>query len=235
MTPEEIRGELAHGVPPAVLLLGRFYEVQGLSQKIMLDHKVHPADVAHISKLTADYSRDIVKFAGAVALGPFKGIAVCMDGAAEQAQNILLKVLEEPPESVRFLLYASTGCKPLPAIMSRCQVFYVDSPDDVIAQARRNYRAMTETQSNETAAAKVASAVRAARGGDPALLAEALQGWDEACVTALREWAVQGITARTGFPDPAALRVLEVLARYRRARPANVAAAALSAAFLEEL
>ena len=42
------------------------------------------------------------------------------DEASEQAQNILLSVLEEPPETIRFILIATR--RPLPAVVSRCQV-----------------------------------------------------------------------------------------------------------------
>ena len=39
----------------------------------------------------------MVKFAQLAPFGPFKVVIAVLDGASAQAQNILLKVLEEPP------------------------------------------------------------------------------------------------------------------------------------------
>ena len=219
MTPEEVSRALRLRLPPATLLLGPLLEVRSISVKVLTHHKVHPADVAHISKLNADYSRDLVAFAGTAPYGFFKGVSICMEGATEQAQNILLKVLEEPPGSIRFILYGT--CEPLPAIVSRCQVFYV--------AGHREQRA----ENAGSAQGKAAAAIRAARSGDPLLLAEALRSWDDESHDALREWALRGVAVQRGSDLPA-LKVLEVLVRYSRARPVNAAAAALFFAFLEE-
>jgi hypothetical protein len=216
MTPEDVLAALGE-LPSAVLLLGPLRDVQDLARSILLDHHVHPADVLHISKLNADYSRVLVAVAATASYGWFKGVAVCMDGATEQAQNILLKTLEEPPESIRFILYGTV--MPLPAIVGRCRVFRLGSG------------ALHLPSGDEGVAGKVASAVRAARTGDPLLLADTLRGWDEVCGVALREWALREARASG---DKSAWRVLEVLSRYPRARPINAAAAALSLGFLEE-
>ena len=47
--------------------------------------------------LSAADARNLVKFAGTAPFGPFKAVIAGLDGASAQAQNILLKVLEEPP------------------------------------------------------------------------------------------------------------------------------------------
>ena len=41
-----------------------------------------------------------MQFAGTAPFGPFKAVIAVLDGASAQAQNILLKVLEEPPPGV---------------------------------------------------------------------------------------------------------------------------------------
>jgi DNA polymerase-3 subunit delta' len=45
------------------------------------------------------------------------------------AANTLLKILEEPPEAVTFLLLTSAPGRLLPTVRSRCQVFNVAAPD----------------------------------------------------------------------------------------------------------
>lgn len=47
----------------------------------------------------------------------------------EQAQNSLLKILEEPPAGIRFVLTAPAQDKLLPTILSRVQVFRLRAPD----------------------------------------------------------------------------------------------------------
>lgn len=53
----------------------------------------------------------------------------------EQAQNALLKILEEPPAGVRFVLTAPTQDKLLPTILSRVQTFWLQPPpvEDCVA------------------------------------------------------------------------------------------------------
>ncbi|NLG93089.1 MAG: DNA polymerase III subunit [Clostridiales bacterium] len=46
---------------------------------------------------------------------------------SEVSQNALLKVFEEPPESVRFLLTASSAAALLPTIRSRAQIFSLEA------------------------------------------------------------------------------------------------------------
>jgi DNA polymerase III subunit delta' len=54
----------------------------------------------------------------------------------EQAANSLLKLLEEPPAYMVFILVASTAAPLLPTIVSRCRVIRFQSlPHDLLAQA----------------------------------------------------------------------------------------------------
>ena len=48
-----------------------------------------------------------------------------------EAQNALLKVLEEPPQSSRFILTAPTSEGLLPTVSSRCQITHLKSKLDV--------------------------------------------------------------------------------------------------------
>ena len=56
-----------------------------------------------------------------------------LDGAdhmTEQAQNALLKVLEEPPSYVIFLLTCGAASSLLPTVRSRAQIFRVQKEDN---------------------------------------------------------------------------------------------------------
>lgn len=52
-----------------------------------------------------------------------------IDGATEQAQNKMLKILEEPPQNVIFLLSATNENKVLRTIVSRVQKIYINKID----------------------------------------------------------------------------------------------------------
>ena len=51
------------------------------------------------------------------------------DTLNEQSQNALLKVLEEPPENVIFILIAETKASFLETIISRCVVLTLSTPE----------------------------------------------------------------------------------------------------------
>ena len=56
-----------------------------------------------------------------------------IDNSTEQAQNKLLKVLEEPPKNVYFLISCRSSDKVLPTIKSRCDKIFVEklSPEEL--------------------------------------------------------------------------------------------------------
>lgn len=53
----------------------------------------------------------------------------CADTLNEQAQNALLKILEEPPTTVMFILIAESKASLLDTIVSRCVVFSLGVPE----------------------------------------------------------------------------------------------------------
>lgn len=76
------------------------------------------------SKLGIEQARAIKKH---FSLKPYqsKGIAVVMDDASNltiEAQNALLKTLEEPPKDAILILAAPSDAKFLPTILSRCEI-----------------------------------------------------------------------------------------------------------------
>jgi len=210
---------LKRGLPPATLLLGPDLEqMVRLARYAKNEHGVVQADLIIARHLSAADARNLVKFAGTAPFGPFKLVIAVLDGATPQAQNILLKVLEEPPETIRFILVATA--RPLPTIVSRCQVI-VGPPTGF---------------GDGTAIGKVFDAViaalKAARAGDLAGLDTALDGWGDVHHSALCALLTEAAAGRTpldshGLSATQARRLLGALGRYDGAHPRLAAHAAL--------
>lgn len=234
-SPDHVFGELSRALPPVVLFLGpRPPELYGLAARLVTHHRVHRSDIVeHYGVgLTAAEARGLVAYAGIASYGPFKAVILGLDGVSEQAQNILLKVLEEPPGQIRFLLFARTA--PLPTVVSRARVYRFGQVSD-----------NEEQPADGPVKARVAAALRAASAHDEETLASVLAGWNDDCQSLLAAWAAEAAAGRWAkhgglFPEwqhasrHRALAVLEGLARYPRARPANAAAVALGQAFGKE-
>ena len=94
-----------------------------------LDIKMYPQNK---EKLLVSDSNEIVDetFVKPVNLENKIFIIESIDESTEQAQNKLLKVLEEPPKNVYFLITCKAGDKVLPTIKSRCDKIYVEKVED---------------------------------------------------------------------------------------------------------
>ena len=209
---------------PAMLWLGP--DVNGMAaqaQALTRNHGAHPADRISVRHLSAADARTVVNFAATSPFGPFKAVIACLDGASAQAQNILLKVLEEPPlldsgePAIRFILLSAS--LPLPTIMSRCQVITVDGEG-------------RSPEPGQKVTAQVAAALNAAMAGYPDLagLNAALVGWGDAHHSALCSLLAEAAAGR----DPNRLldraqarRLLGALGRFNGAQPRLAAHAAL--------
>jgi hypothetical protein len=88
----------------------------------------------------------------------------------EEAANAFLKILEEPPEHVRFLLLAANPAAVLPTVRSRCQLLALPGPLSIAAE-------MSEIVSPELLASAIdGHDVRLLATGARAALGEALCG-----------------------------------------------------------
>ena len=156
---------LERELPPATLLLGPDLDLMlRAAYHAVRRHGVVQADRVIIRRLSAADARNLVRFARTAPFGPFKAVTIVTDEASEQAQNILLKVLEEPPETIRFILIATR--RPLPAVVSRCQVI-------TVPVARPEWESASEVTS------QVKAALTAALAGDLDALDKALAGWGD--------------------------------------------------------
>lgn len=202
MTPESARDVLTRYLPQAVLLLGpgsrELGTELGLVYGLQEDIPVLDADAAR-------RVRDQVQF---IPPHPPLVYLIGLDGASVPAQNMLLKVLEEPPPWVRLIL--ASAHEPLKTIVSRCQV---------VTLAGGAGRAAPDPR----ARGQVGTAVKAARNGSQVLLAQAMKGWGPPHGQLLQDWAFEAAAGHWARFDPGfapgvtpgqALALLEALARY---------------------
>jgi hypothetical protein len=117
------RASLEKNLPSVALLRGP--ESVGkwtLALHLAKHHGIAPVDSRFINPLTTAASRELKSFAMSAPLsGQAKLLVINLDGASPSSLNALLKILEEPPGHVRFIL-VSTGAT-LVTIESRAQIF----------------------------------------------------------------------------------------------------------------
>lgn len=210
---------LERELPPATLLVGPDVEslLYAAHRAVTRKHGVARADTLVRRHVSAADARGIVKAVQFAPFGPLKVILAVLDGSTPQAQNILLKVVEEPPACARLILVASS--RPLATICSRCQVITV--PGD---------GARPEADAKTTGA--VSAALAAAAAGDLRGLEQALSGWGDdhhAVLTGVLADAAAG--DRSDMDAGLARKLLGLLGRHDHAHPRLAAHAALAAAF----
>lgn len=204
MTPEQVIAELAGDLAPATLVLGPGswpLVTRAAGSEWLTGGDLSPADVRQLREN--------------VWLLPARGVrvvALCLDKASEQVQNMLLKLLEEPPDSTRLVLAAER--RPLPTVVSRCRVLVTGQ--EVAGEA-----------ADPRDKAAVATALRAARSGQAVLLAQALRNWLPVQAKLLAVWAAEAASGQwkvfdastaPGVSADQAVRLLTELARYPGAK-----------------
>jgi DNA polymerase III delta subunit-like protein len=204
MTPDQVRAALAGDLPPATLVLGPgAWDVVGGG----------PPDPDWIRRrdLDADMARQVCEVAGWASVRGRQVFALNLDGASRQVQDMLLKVLEEPPATTRFVLTATSAV--LLTVRSRCRVLVLSGQPPVPDDARER--------------TAVGTAIQAARSGQAGLLAQAVRGWEPAHARLLASWAAEAATGRwrrfspdfaPGVQVSQALQLAAELGRYQGAR-----------------
>ncbi len=115
---------LLRGLPPVTLLTGPpSVGKWTLTAHVARQLRIPSADQQAVEVLSADRARQVITFCGRAPFGRFKLVRARLDGSNPTALGVLLKTLEEPPATARFLLTASG--RVLPTILSRAAVFRV--------------------------------------------------------------------------------------------------------------
>lgn len=212
-----------------------------------------------VTELTADEARRVTREAGIAPFGPRKNILIRLDKSSETAQNILLKTLEEPAPTARFLLLASEPL--LPTIVSRChrirvglltddEVFLVLTGLGVSEADARAYapwgngqvapalEAVSGAERLRAERGLVSAALKAALSPEAGLLSTVMRGWGREHTVHLTAWAAEashgrwrrfGPAVAPGVTQAQARRLLVALSRYSGTHTA--AAVALDEAF----
>ena len=116
---EKALSSIPDPLPHALLLLGP----SGIGKKRvalkLLTENTEWANIQTVGNLTKDAARAVVRFheTAPLAAGP-KMTLMDLSRASDAAQNVLLKILEEPPRWSRFVLHSDI--EPLLTIKSRC-------------------------------------------------------------------------------------------------------------------
>lgn len=218
MRADEIRAMLAADLPPALLVRGPG----------AWDLAVSAAEPGWevVPRLDAALARSVRAAAWLLPQGARRVFLLNLDGASPVLQNSMLKVLEEPPGTSRFVLTASG--RVLPTVESRCRQVTLGrladpAPDDP--------RALTA----------VSAAVRIALTGQSAALAREVRRWwqdagpgeDPPHPRLLARWAAEAAAGRwvrfgpefaPGASPAQATQLLAELARYRGSRMASLVA-----------
>ena len=77
------------------------------------------------------YLKPIKSEAKAIILKAYSGLTI-------EAQNALLKILEEPPNNTIILLLVETGSQVLPTILSRCKIITIDDKKEKFSKTEED-------------------------------------------------------------------------------------------------
>lgn len=109
--------------------------IESYIQKLALKHSIDSLDTLYIVPEGSSLGvKDIKTLQKDIFLTPIKGskrmvIIQNSELLTVPAQNMLLKTLEEPPDSTFIILVAPTKEVLLPTILSRCSILELDSPN----------------------------------------------------------------------------------------------------------
>jgi DNA polymerase III, delta subunit len=247
-----VREVLEKSLPPVALLAGpEHVGKKTLARYLQHRHAPISYDRMWVTSLTSPMAAELSRFAMRAPQGPLKVAVVSLSKANVLTLNAALKLLEEPPSFMRFILVASAPV--LPTIESRSEIYACGllsdtevalaleahglSADLAARQAPAGFgQVRPALESGSRSRTVVLSALRAALARDPQALSIALRNWDEVAQRLLRMWCQESLsghwrvfTARDVLASQEfAMRLLTGLRL--GARPRLTARAALEAA-----
>ena len=152
-------------------MIARHIAKQALGTPVLLEASANYTEIVAEKSITIEQIRLLTKFMQLKVPGTAKirrvAVVVGADTMTTEAQNALLKLLEEPPADTMLLLTAEQVYGLLPTIRSRAQVLQVIQPS--LGQAVEYFQAVGNTKSDIDRAYSIS-------GGQPGLLAALLDG-----------------------------------------------------------
>jgi len=239
------QARLRQNLPRVSLLVGPYSVGKTtLAFEIARAYEVHDADLLRFKKLTVDDARAIVQASQTPPNGSLKVLVIDLDYASEAALNVLLKALEESPESTRFILIAQEV--PMETITSRSTLLRFplltdEQVEDILLRRKfapaqaKNLAGMAKGQvrpalqlaSNSLDKIPVLAALKALRDRDEDALSALASRWTEENTTLLSIMAHEVISTRwrifqaaevEGTPTRLALLILTALRQNVRPR-----------------
>lgn len=175
--------------------------------------RVEEADTLRIENLTMPSVRTVVDFAERAAAADRRLVVIRLDGAREDALNVLLKTLEEGHESTDFILIAEET--PMATIATRSTIFrfgFLAEREVEEVLTDRNFRPEDAHRYATMSGGQVSRAldvvnkrdvrhgvmiaVRAFRDADPAVLESAAKEWSDDHTALLATWCRECLTGR---------------------------------------
>ena len=105
---------------PVTLLIGPEGIGKAMAAKAVVEQAVAPYDARWLPSCGVGDVRDLGRFVSVASATGRKMVGLDLDGATESSQHALLKMLEEPPRGVRFVLTSSGSL--LPTVRSRSEI-----------------------------------------------------------------------------------------------------------------
>lgn len=129
----------------SILLIGKSQERRNeYIASFCTKQKISPFDKQLLEPQTASFGiEDIRTMQKTAYLAPSHGLEKCiiLNNAqllTPEAQNALLKILEEPPAHTTFILSATTDATMLPTIVSRCRIQKIERAAQGLDDDRKN-------------------------------------------------------------------------------------------------
>lgn len=212
---EKVRTQLEQNLPPVTLLRGpASVGKRTLALHLAAVHGVREVDIRFSPLLTVDEAREFRLFAATAPFGPLKIMIFRLESAGSRALNALLKALEEPPPTVRYLLLSTDST--LDTIASRAVVYrlgllseselrlvLVDCLGMVPTLASRaasvgGGQVQRALQAGEADSQRthVLTALKAVSDKDPELLERAMEQWEIEQHELLVSWCLEAVTGR---------------------------------------
>lgn len=166
---EAVRWQLERHLPRVSLLYGPpSIGKTTLVKHLALYYGIGIYDVFTVGgSLTIDVARNLQRWSATAPFGELRLADVCLDNSSSGAQNALLKVLEEPPPTLRVILRAS---KPvIDTVRSRCAFYRMSALSNeqvtevLVGQGWSRARA---TRAAERSDGRVAQAIAADKNSD---------------------------------------------------------------------
>ena len=227
---------------PVTLLLGPDGIGKALAAQAILKRSAAPYDTRWLDACGVGDVRDLGRFISVGSVSGRKVVGIDLDAASESSQHALLKMLEEPPRGVRFVLTSSGSL--LPTVRSRSEVVVCPPLSfEQVVQVLVKHHKWTVLAARPAAALsggrvsvalawgdvsatrmQVLGAVKALGTGDREVWVRAVKDWSPGCNELFKVWAQERITGRWtvfspkdeyGVPASTAREVLVRLSRMK--------------------